>query len=565
MSRPRSATLPRPIVALRRRLAISATCLLAAGAAAGAASPASVLVVSGHGWGHGIGMSQWGARGYALHGWSYQKILAHYYPGTQLGHVAEPHVRVLLGEGLKVVTIGCASRMGVSDATGRGHPLAAGSYGVGPGLVLPVGRERVRVRHGRHSRVVVRTVGRRLQSPVVVKCDLNPLVVDGRPYHGRIVLRRNGGSLSVVNSLPLDTYLRGVVGAEMPSRWSPAALEAQAVAARSYAVATLHPSEPFDLFPDDRSQVYVGIAAETPATDLAVAETKGQVLTWDGRVATTYYSSSSGGRTADIRDLHPGSAPVPYLRPVADPYDVDSPNHAWGPIVFTPEQLAARLGIGGAVSSVAVERSPSGRAAALDVRLASGGGARLAAKRVEEALHLRSTWFSVRELGLSASSPQVLYGRRVRLAVGVSGTGPATLQRRLGGGPWLTVRRVSRGTTLRLRPQGTTAYRLSVPGVQGPELAVAVAPRVTVTPLAPTLLAGRILPRPSGAVTVWRYVGGGWRLVARPRVDALGVFRTPVRLRPGGYRVSVAGDGRLAAAEAHLDVSKRLLASLRRG
>src|SRR5579884_3622110 len=189
--------------------------------------------------------------------------------------------------------------MVVDDASGMGRRLRAGTYGIGPKLVLPLRR------HGH---------GRSLAPVAVFQCPRSPLTLDGRAYHGDLVVRSSGGKLSVVNSLPLDTYLRGVVGAEMPSRWSEAALEAQAVAARSYAVATLHPGAPFDEYPDQRSQMYLGIAAEGPRTDRAVMATLGQVLTWNGAVATAYYSASSGGRTADIRDLWPSLPPVLNLR-----------------------------------------------------------------------------------------------------------------------------------------------------------------------------------------------------------------------------------------------------------
>src|SRR5206468_9185331 len=117
-----------------------------------------------------------------------------------------------------------------------------------------------------------------------------------------LIVRRAGRALSVVNSLPLEEYVRGVVGGEMPDRWSIAALEAQAVAARSYALATLKPGQHFDLFDDTRSQVYGGIAYETRRTDLAVEQTANKVLMWNGRVATTFFFSTSGGRTADVRE-----------------------------------------------------------------------------------------------------------------------------------------------------------------------------------------------------------------------------------------------------------------------
>jgi stage II sporulation protein D len=528
-------------------LGLAAGALLAASAARASAS--SVLVVTGHGWGHGVGMSQWGAYGYARHGWDYPRILAHYYPGTQLGRVGEPRVRVLLDADARVVTVGCAARMGVSDASGRGHPLPAGRYGVGPRLILPLAR------HGR--------IGRPLRSPVVIRCARAPLEVDGRAYHGRLVLRRVGGRLAVVNSLPLDTYLRGVVGAEMSSRWSTAALEAQAVAARSYAVATLHPDEPWDLYPDDRSQVYAGIAVETPQTDAAVLATKGRVLTWNGAVATTYYSSSSGGRTADVRDLRPNAAPVPYLRPVADPYDVSSPNHTWRPIAFSGELLAARLGLAGAVTAVRLERSGSRRVTVADVHLAAGGVARLTGKAVEEALHLRSTWFDVGELSLSANGGRVLLGRGTVLDVRATVAG-AELQRRVAAGVWSTVRRIRGGMRVTVRPRLSTTYRVVAGRVRGPSLVVTVTPRVTVRPRSRTRLVGTILPRPSGAVAIWRYGAKGWRVVGRPRVDARGRFGSPVRVRAGGYRITIAGDARLAGADVRFRITRRQVASLGR-
>ncbi|HET7572925.1 MAG TPA: SpoIID/LytB domain-containing protein [Gaiellaceae bacterium] len=553
--------MPRPFVG-RLALALVLACAAAAATAA-QASASTVLVLTGRGWGHGVGMSQWGAYGYARHGWGYRRILAHYYPGTRLATAGEPRVRVLLKEDASVVTVGCAAPFRAVDGRGRGHPLPAGTYGVGPRLVLPVVRRRIRAsrRHSPHA--AFRLVGRALPGPVVLECDTAPLLVDGRAYHGSVVLRSAGGRLSAVNSLPLDTYLRGVVGAEMPSRWAMAALEAQAVAARSYAVATLHPDQPWDAYADERSQMYLGLAAESPRTDRAVRATRGQVLTWNGAVATTYYSSSSGGRTADVHDLWPGAGDLPYLRPVPDPYDAASPHHEWGPVAFTAERLAAKLGLDAPVAAMHVERGPSWRAEAVDVTLASGGTRRLTGQEVANALGLRSTWFRVGELSLTASRARVRFGHGVRLDARAS-VRDAVLQARDGEGPWTTVRAVRGAARLRLRPDGSSAYRLVAPGVAGPELAVAVAPRVQARPLGRTLLGGTVLPRTDGAVTVWRLEHGAWTLVARPRLDPRGRFRSPLRLRAGSYRVRVAGDARLAAAELRLRVTKRLLASLRR-
>src|SRR5471030_3268121 len=117
----------------------------------------------------------------------------------------------------------------------------------------------------------------------------------------------------------------------MPQAWPEAALEAQAIAARSYALANRHQGGAFDLYSDGRSQVYGGVAAKTPRTTAAVAATRGKVVLWHGQVANTLYSSTSGGRTASA--LAELGQDIPYLVSVADPYDTLSPYHDWGPVL----------------------------------------------------------------------------------------------------------------------------------------------------------------------------------------------------------------------------------------
>src|SRR5690349_9309215 len=107
------------------RMRMAAVIAVLAVATAGIARAGTTLIVTGHGWGHGVGMSQWGAYGYALHGWKYKRILYHYYPGTSLETQGEPTVRVLLVESATVVTIGCARRIAVSDGHRFGWHLPA--------------------------------------------------------------------------------------------------------------------------------------------------------------------------------------------------------------------------------------------------------------------------------------------------------------------------------------------------------------------------------------------------------------------------------------------------------
>jgi stage II sporulation protein D len=519
-----------------RRGVIGFLAALAIGLSAGAAHAATVVVVTGRGWGHGVGMSQWGARGYAEHGWRWQRILAHYYPGTKLGATPNATVRVLLAASQPTVDVGCAAGMSVSDATGRTWPIRARSYRLTAALHIP---------------------HRHLQGPLAFYCKGAPIVWDGSAYHGVLVVRSAGGRLSVVDAVDLEDYVRGVVGREMPFRWPIDALEAQAVAARSYALATLRPGRRFDLFADDRSQVYGGVGAETDRTLEATDQTAGRILTFDGHVATTYFFSTSGGRTADVRDVWPGLGAVPYLRSVADPYDGGSPVHEWGPFMLSAQVLAARLRV--PFGAVRVTRSASGRVS--EVAL---GSVRLTGERVRRMLGLRSTWFSLGELSLAGTSRTIVYGRKVALVARAQGVGTAVLQRRRGDGAWLTLKQVSGGERVTVQPTAYTIYRLAAGRVRGPEVGVAVAPRVRARPETAAMLAGEVLPRSAGAITVWRYGAGGWRVVAHPRLDRRGSFHAPLRLRAGAYRITVDADGGYAATSRTMHVTSRLLASLHR-
>src|SRR5262249_16221347 len=120
------------------KVRIAAAVAVLAVATAGTARASTTLIVTGHGWGHGVGMSQWGAYGYAPHGWKYGRILYHYYPGTSLKKEGEPNVRVLLLQGAAVATIGCRTQITVTDGRRFTRHLPAGAYGVGPRLALPI-------------------------------------------------------------------------------------------------------------------------------------------------------------------------------------------------------------------------------------------------------------------------------------------------------------------------------------------------------------------------------------------------------------------------------------------
>jgi SpoIID/LytB domain protein len=126
----------------------------------------------------------------------------------------------------------------------------------------------------------------------------DPFRYGGRAYPGTLRVRRGQDErLEVDNIVGIEDYVAGVLFAEMPPNFPVEALKAQAVAARSYTMATRQVGAPYDVYSDTRSQVYLGVSHEDPATTAAVDATKAQVLMYDGKIATTFFSSTSGGVT----------------------------------------------------------------------------------------------------------------------------------------------------------------------------------------------------------------------------------------------------------------------------
>jgi stage II sporulation protein D len=165
-------------------------------------------------------------------------------------------------------------------------------------------------------------------------------------YRGALEFRTGLFSgVSAINAIGLEDYVRGVVSAESPAAWPAAALEAQAVVARSYAITTDagNATDGFTAYPDTRSQMYRGVAAEFSSTEAAVKSTKGEVVTYGGKPVVTYFFSTSGGMTENVENSFTGSLPRPWLRGVKDPFDSVSPRHRWGPYRMTLAQAGAKL------------------------------------------------------------------------------------------------------------------------------------------------------------------------------------------------------------------------------
>jgi stage II sporulation protein D len=481
-------------------------------ACAASGSATTLFLIRGGGWGHGVGMSQWGAEGYAQHGWNDRRILAHYYPHTTLTLVHAPTtIRVLLAQ-QRFVSIGSNRPFLVVDANGtRVHV---------PARTLQFG-------------VALRLGKTQLVAPVQIQPGAAVLTFDGKGYRGNLTLVKRPGALSVVNDVSLQPYLRGVVPSEMPRLWLPAAYEVQAIAARSYALAARRGTGYFDLYADTRDQMYGGIDAETPQTNAAVGYTAGQVLTYEGKPILAFYSASTGGRTEAVQAAFPGRAPVPYLVSVSDPYDTISPVHRWH-LVLAFGSFTHDLGF--TTTDVVEQRDPAGHA--LSVELSGPRGTKtVTGDAFAQTLGLRSSRFSVAELSLVAPFGFAAFGKPYTLTGFARGATDVSLEKLTPNDGWQLARRVRLGSdgdfAVTIRPRLSTEYRLALGRLAGPVVSLSVQPELSLR-ASGNVVSGTI--RPSVPLQVEQEVGASWHVVAQVPVSRSGSFRTT--LRTGRYRLT---------------------------
>jgi SpoIID/LytB domain protein len=396
-----------------------------------------------------------------------------------------------------------------------------------------------------------------LQPPFTLTAK-EPLTVDGRAYRGRLVVSSDGKRVQVVNVVGLEAYLKGVVPAEMPSSWAAEALKAQAVAARSYALANLKKSPDFDLYGDTRDQVYGGVAAESPAASAAVDATRGQVVLYAGKVADALFFSTSGGRTAS--SLEATGKLVPYLVPVADPYDTLSPYHDWGPVLFDAAKVAKAMRMTSPIAGLQTATGPSGRVKSLTVVASDDTQLTMSGNAVRAALGLRSTWFTPALLTLTASARTVTYGGAVSLTGAAHGADAVSLESRVGTADWAPAGELILGAdgsfSTIAKPQAATDYRLAWGNVRAGLAKVAVAPRVSAQP-ATQGVRGAEVPAVAGApVQLQRQDGSTWTTVSSTTADATGAYGFTGPLDAGTYRVRAApGHGLVAGVSAPFTVA----------
>jgi stage II sporulation protein D len=287
-----------------------------------------------------------------------------------------------------------------------------------------------------------------------------------------------------INQLDMDSYIRGVVAGEMPSSWPLEALKVQAVAARTYALATAKSSGAFDQYPDTRSQMYRGVTGESVRSDAAVADTARQIVSYNGVPAVTYYFSTSGGQTENVEFSFIGSLSKPWLVSVPDPYDNQSPYHRWT-VRFSAARLDSALGAPGAFKRLKVtERGESPRVVSATV-VGTRGSRTVSGPQVRSALGLRDTWFTDYRVATSSVHPRsarpASWGPRLRAPRILAGSlepAPHThlvaVERRGRTGRWDLVRRTrtSRSGHYRVTLARSGVYRVTYGAVKGPPVRI---------------------------------------------------------------------------------------------
>ena len=376
-------------------------------------------IIVGSGWGHGVGLSQYGALGQALDGRSWQDILAHYYPGTNLSDSpADKQITVGLTQDRTAVFVRLDkfSDDAQLEMSIDGNPVATIGNGViiriesnGASVVTSGGDDGRAESRGSGKRISFRiSAGSGLINTVGGTPETNPSSALSTPGHryrygtlNVIYGGDNDGRADLYSAISMrlaDEYPLGV--AEMSSSWPKAALVAQVVASRSYALGKVNSGLRGNcgchVYNNTSDQVYVGFSKESDpwrdAVNSAVAPSgQAAVLTFGGKAITAYFASSTGGRTMSTRDAWGGN--VAWSQSVDDNWSLNArnPNARWG-LRMSQSAMAAALGLSTVSTIDVVERFPSGAAKTIVAKDPGGGSVTLSGRTFQARMKLKSTY-----------------------------------------------------------------------------------------------------------------------------------------------------------------------------
>lgn len=356
----------------------------------------------GRGTDHGVGMSQWGARGRAQAGQTYDQILHFYYTNIEIATIdGTTPIRVRIGSDF-TPSPGCPARLTSIQGDWTSPAFGSQVFPVGSYLEMwpdaiapappspaaaptpaPVGWTAV-VYNGAGTEIARTPTRDAAMNSVAGPSGLIQVSFkDSYPKMNQFrdsvrLLVNSAGKLDQINTLPLDFYLLGVVPSEMPGSWALEAVKAQAVAARSYAWPRIDGQGTYDIGASSASQNYKGFLHEYPNSNRAVLETAGQIITYNDRVVAAYYHSSAGGYTENSEYAfvtaigNPGTK-LGYCRGKPDvdanglAYDRKSPDYYWQSASFTMSELSAIFAKSdktnvGQILDLTYKRGVSGRA-----------------------------------------------------------------------------------------------------------------------------------------------------------------------------------------------------------
>jgi SpoIID/LytB domain protein len=366
-------THPAPTALARAAIATCGIAALTAGVL-GSAVPAhadaavspksSAITIVGAGWGHGKGMSQYGAWGAATKGLKYSEIIDFYYPGTTLDELPKGNLlRVWISaDNDDMLHFRPVAGLRVRDSANATVTLPTGTKYRKWRIAKVSGKRALQYLTSSSTYVTYKNSlnGKRLWYVENTKTGTVKLAMpngDTRTYRQRMALRFTSTGAKTVNYVSMETYLRGVVPAEMPASWAPEAVKAQAVAARTYAAklrSTVSADATYDLCDTSACQVYKGVAAEYSSSDKAITGTANKVVEYKGKLALTMFSSSNGGWSAS------GGDDYPYLKAQKDPYDGVKRDQSWSVTLSSSKIQKAYASIGTLKSVQVTDRDGDG-------------------------------------------------------------------------------------------------------------------------------------------------------------------------------------------------------------
>jgi SpoIID/LytB domain protein len=362
-------------------------------------APTGRLLADGTGYGHGRGLSQYGAAHAALFGLTYNQILDFYYPGTtQATSTGSPYLRVhVTADTSPSIYVRAASRLRIRSLTTNTAWTLPASSTISSWMLTPYGEHQTQLSY---YRTTTRTWVLWMTLPGMAQFEgpyegsvLDLVLPDGSvvPYRGRLrSADRTGADLDTINVVTTESYLRGVAPAELASWWKPAALQALAVAARSYAghERAQAGGRDFDLADSTANQPYGGLAAERASTTAAVVATSNQIRTYGGSPILAEVCVANGGWTA--------AGGVDYMPAKADPYDT-SP-YTWWVQSVDRATAEAKLGVGTIKQINVLQRNGfgdrGGRILSVQVR-GTKADKTFTGEELRLLLGLKSAWFEL--------------------------------------------------------------------------------------------------------------------------------------------------------------------------